>query len=255
MFFYLSKILSFICMPFTLIVGILLLGLLIKNPAWKKRLYITGIALLLFFSNTFIIDEVVRWWEIDPVRIENLHKTYAVAIVLGGFTATGVEPDDRVYTSRSIDRLLHTLQLYREGKVQKFLITGGSGLVFAKGLSESEQAKQLLLLSKVPEKDIILEPNARNTHENAIYSAEIIRDRFPGQSCLLVTSAYHMRRAKACFDKIGLPVDVFSADLSTFERSFTPDVLFLPNPGAIEKWHLFIREISGMLAYKVAGYI
>jgi uncharacterized SAM-binding protein YcdF (DUF218 family) len=255
MFFYLSKILSFLCMPFSLIVGVLLLGLLIKNPVWKRKLHITGIILLLFFSNSFIVDEVVRWWEIDPVRIESLNKTYAVAIVLGGFTHTAVKPEDRVYTNQSVDRILHTLQLYREGKVQKFLITGGSGLVFAEGLSESEQAKQLLLLSKVPEKDIILEPNARNTHENALYSAEIIRDRFPGQSCLLVTSAYHMRRAKACFDKVGLPVDVFSADLSTFERAFTPDVLFLPSPGAIEKWHLFIREILGILAYKVAGYV
>ena len=255
MFFYLSKILSFLYMPFTLIVLALLLGLLLKNPVWKKRLYIVGVIMLLFFSNTFIIDELMRWWEIDPVRIENLDKTYAVAIVLGGFTLTGVEPDDRVHTTSSVDRLLHTLQLYREGKVQKILLSGGSGLIFAEGPGEAELAKKLLLLSKVPENDIILESHSRNTRENALHTAEIIRENFSGQPCLLVTSAYHMRRAKACFDKVGLAVDVYSADFSTHEREFTPDILFLPNPGAIEKWHQLSREILGMIAYKVAGYV
>ena len=242
-------------MPFTLIVLALLLGLFLKNPKWKKRLYIAGVIMLLFFSNSFIIDELVRWWEVDPVRIENLDKTYAVAIVLGGFTLTGVEPDDRVHTTSSIDRLLHALQLYREGKVQQILISGGSGLIFAEGAGEAELAKKLLLLSKVPERHIILEPHSRNTRENALNAAEIIRENFPGQTCLLVTSAYHMRRAKACFDKVGLSVDVYSADFSTHERVFTPDILFLPNPGAIEKWHMFIREILGLMVYKVAGYV
>lgn len=255
MFFYLSKILSFLCMPFTLIVLALLLGLLLKNPQWKRRLYITGVVLLLFFSNTFIIDEVMRWWEVDPVRIENLDKTYAVAIVLGGFTVTNVEPDDRVHTTASIDRLLHTLQLYREGKVRKIMISGGLGQIFAEGPGEAELAKRLLLMSKVPSADIILEPNSRNTRENALNAAEIIRENFPDQPCLLVTSAYHMRRAKACFDKVGLAVDIYSTDFSTYQRGFTPDVLLLPNPGAIEKWHKFIREIMGITMYRMAGYI
>lgn len=197
----------------------------------------------------------MRWWEVDPVPINSLHKTYAVAIVLGGFTVVGVEPDDRVHTTSSVDRLLHTLQLYREGKVQKILISGGSGLVFAEGPTEAEQSKMLLLMSEVPESDIILEPNSRNTHENALNTAEIIRQQFSDQPCLLVTSAYHMRRAKACFDKVGLDVDIYSTNLSVFGRSITPDVLFLPSPGAIEKWHLLVREWMGMLVYKVIGYI
>ena len=255
MFFYLSKLLTFLCMPFTLIILALLAGLLLKNRVWKKRLYITGIALLLFFSNPFIIDEVMRWWEIDAVRIEDLPKTYEVAIVLGGFTLTGVELNDRINTTRSIDRLLHTLQLYREGKVQKILISGGSGLVFSEGLSEAEQTQQLLQMSLVPTEDIILEANSRNTRENALNTARIVGQKFPGQRYLLITSAYHMRRAKACFEKVGLPVDIYSTNFTTFERKFTPDVLIIPSLGAIDKWHLLIREMIGMLAYKAAGYI
>ncbi len=255
MFFYLSKILSFLLMPFTIIVLALLAGLLLKNPKWKKKMYITGVVLLLFFSNPFIIGELMRWWVIEPVRIESLDKTYAVAIVLGGFTLTDAQPDDRVHTTQSVDRLLHTLQLYREGKVQKILVSGGLGQIFADGPVEAELAKRLLLLSNVQEEDIILETNSRNTRENALNTAEIIREKFPNQPCLLVTSAYHMRRAQACFDKVGLPVTAYSTGFSTKEGTVTPDALLLPNPDAIENWHKLTRETMGMIIYKMAGYI
>ncbi len=255
MFFVLSKTIYFLCMPLTLIVLDFLLAFFIKKPLWKKRLFLTGFLMLLFFSNQFIIDELVRAWEVKPVKIADLHKKYDIAIVLGGFTINQKEPDDRVYTQHNADRALHTLQLYKLGIVKKIMISGGSGQVFGEGPSEAELAKRLFMLSGVPAKDIITEGTSRNTHENALNSSKILNEQYPDEQYLLVTSGYHMRRALGCFEKAGLHPDTYSTDFTNNKRVITPDLLLLPSPEAIVKWHLFVKEIMGTLVYKILGYL
>jgi len=71
----------------------------------------------------------------------------------------------------------------------------------------------------------------------------------------LITSAFHMKRAQACFKKQDVKFDVFSTDLYTGELEYTPFDLFVPNVGAIKTWTILIKEWLGMIAYKVAGYI
>jgi uncharacterized SAM-binding protein YcdF (DUF218 family) len=179
---------------------------------------------------------------------------YEVGIVLGGITSDK-EPRDRVHTSGAADRILHAVQLYREGKIKKILVSGGSGKILQDSVVEAVLLRRLLLHSQVPEEDILLEDQSRNTHENAAFSSRILQAKYPGQKQLLITSAFHMRRALACFEKVGQPVDPFCVDFRGEEYKFTPDVLVIPNSGAIGHWETFIREILGMIAYKVAGYI
>ena len=72
---------------------------------------------------------------------------------------------------------------------------------------------------------------------------------------LLITSAFHMRRSKACFKKAGLPVDLFSTDFYSHPRYYTPDTLLVPQAEAITIWQKLFKEWTGMVAYKAAGYI
>ena len=98
-----------------------------------------------------------------------------------------------------------------------------------------------------------MESESRNTHENAVFSTQIIKERFNNPSCLLVTSASHMRRARACFAKTGLKVDVFSTDFNTPRRKAGNLIVF--NLGGLIKWTILFKEWAGCTAYWVMGYI
>jgi uncharacterized SAM-binding protein YcdF (DUF218 family) len=51
-----------------------------------------------------------------------------------------------------------------------------------------------------------IEPKARNTHENALFTAQTVRPA-PGERWLLVTSAFHMPRAMGAFRRSGFNVE------------------------------------------------
>lgn len=220
---------------------------------YRKGFFITGLVMLLLFTNQFISNALMRWWEVPPVRITSL-PTYKVGIVLGGLTIDK-EPRDRVHVTGAADRVLQAVHLYRKKKIQKILLTGGSGRILQDSLSEAVLLKQILLQAKIPERNILMEPASRNTHENAVNTGMILKDKYAGERLLLITSGYHMRRAMACFNQQHIPVDVFSVDQRSEETVFTPDVLFFPKAEAMLQWEIVIREIAGMLTYWVVGYI
>lgn len=251
MFFLLSKTIYFLAKPFTWIVLALLLSVFVKRH--RQRFFWVGFGLLLFFSNPFLSNAVMRAWEVAPKPIATL-PVYRVGIVLGGIT-TDKEPRDRVHVSGSADRILHAVQLYRQKKIRKILVSGGSGKLIKDQVPEAELLKQLLLLSGIPPRDILVEAESRNTRENALNCAALLNAQFPDEAYLLITSAYHLRRAEACFQKAGLEVYPFGVDFRSDVPKYTPDELLLPNASAIEAWEMVMREWVGMAAYAVAGYI
>ena len=251
MFFILSKTLYFLLMPVTLIVLAFLLSWFYQK--YRRFFLLIGLVLLLLFTNRFLSNTLIRWWEVSPTLLNDL-PAYEVGIVLGGITSDK-EPRDRVHVSGSADRILHALHLYREGKIKKILISGGTGKILKDSIPEAVLLKKILLLSQVPEQDILTESSSRNTRENALFTAEMLGEEYAYQKILLITSAYHMRRARACFEKAGLPVDTYSVDLRSEENAYTPDILFIPSASAIGSWEILIKEWVGMIAYKVSGYI
>ena len=251
MFFFLSKTVYFLSKPFTWVVLSFALCLLVRR--YRQRFFWVGFGLLLWFSNPFISNALMRAWEVPPVPLASL-ETYDIGIVLGGITSDKV-PRDRVHVTGPADRILHAVHLYREGKIRKILVSGGSGKLIKDQVMEADLLKRLLRLSGVPERDILTESASRNTRENALHSAQLLHERFPGRKYLLITSAYHMRRAEACFRQVELPVDTYGVDFRSDEYQYTPDQLLLPSVVAFENWEIIMREVIGLIAYKVAGYI
>ena len=255
MFFFLSKILGYLLKPLVIIIGCLLLSWILRNPKWKKRLFIGGIAMLLFFSNEFIANEFMLGWEIKVTPFKDLGKTYEYGILLCGAAKSEVGPSDRVYIGSAADRINHTLQLYKLGHIKKILISGGSGRLIDIGEREADQLSSLLQLMGVPPDDILVENASRNTHESALEVKKVLEDIGTPTQCILITSAFHMRRSVACFEKVGWPLDHFSTDFLTHKRRFTPDVLLIPKSESIGMWNVMLKEWTGCIAYWVMGYI
>ncbi|MBD1395556.1 YdcF family protein [Pontibacter sp. JH31] len=253
MFFVLSKLLQYFLMPIIWIAGLLLLAIFLKSVKWRRIALVSATGLLLVFSNPFLANVTMRAWEYDSVPLEEVEH-YDVAIILTGVTSMRALTPDRVHTHKGADRFLHPLKLYRMGKVDKFLITGGTGTVAMDRRPEAEMLQEILLLAGVPQEDIIIETRSDNTYQNAVYTGELLKTLPKLDRKLLVTSAFHMRRAKACFDKAGIATDVFPADFYTSENRYTPDELIVPSPDAFRLWHRIIHEMMGYIVYKVVGY-
>lgn len=253
MFFILSKIIAFLTVPFTWIIGYVLWGVFAKKKHNKQVAFITAAFLTLLFTNSIIFDEFMRVWEFDGKTKEEVAH-HDVGIVLGGMVAYNMDLE-RISFRRGSDRLWKAVELYKMGKLDKLLLSGDSGSLIEDGLNEAQQLKAYLVQLGIPAEDILTETRSRNTHENAIETAKTLKNHPEFDSYLLITSGYHMRRAKACFDKVGLKVDTYSTDLYTGKRYLTFERLFIPNIEVMKNWNLLSHEITGYVVYKLMGYI
>lgn len=197
---------------------------------------------------------MMRAWEIPVTPYAEIKKKYDWGIVLTGVTYNDKQPDDRVYFQHGADRVVHTVELYKMGIIKKIMISGGSGRLITVARSEADDLFKAMKLMGVPEQDIAIENESRNTYESAVNVKKLLKDEPVGEY-LLITSAFHLRRSKACFRKAGFEVDVFSTDFYTHPRYFTPDVFLIPRAEAIIVWQKLFKEWTGMVAYKIAGYI
>ena len=253
MFFILSKVLDFFLSPFLWSFSILLYAFFCRKPARKRKAFLAGLLLLYFFSNNYLANKAFHLWEGNPVSLSAL-KEYNTAIVLTGVAEYRKGHADRVFFGKGADRVLHTVQLYKLGKVKKILISGGSGVLRGERIAEADQLRLVFRYCGIPDADIILENQSRNTTESSRYTKTLIDSRGGQGEFLLVTSAFHMPRSMGCFEKAGLKVDAYPVDFYSNEGSPDFESLFLPSEDALRKWSMLIHEIFGFWVYKVMGY-
>ena len=95
---------------------------------------------------------------------------------------------------------------------------------------------------------IIIENKSRNTYENAVFSVKICRDkRF--EKPILVTDAYHMKRAVLCFQDEDLNTLPFPSGFETWNGKRYTWVSFLP--GDFRSASIALREYLGLLYYQI----
>ena len=255
MFFILSKVLLFMIKPITWVTGLLLYSWLAKKR--KRWSVAAALVLLLVFSNPFLFNMAVRAWEKKTLTADQIEQPYDIGILLGGFSAVRTLPaHDRFNFSDRANRFTNALELYKSGKIKKILITGGSGQFMLSGEPrEAPHTKAFLLKIGIPESDIIIESQSRNTYENAAYTQQLLKERgLQDQRLLLITSAWHMPRAIRCFEAVELEVTPFSVDFLSEELQAVPDKVFLPNARAFYLWELILKEWVGIVAYRIRGY-
>ncbi len=117
-------------------------------------------------------------------------------IVVLGAKAHGLEPG-RVLRAR----LEQAQKAYEQGLGGKILVCGGKGT--DETVSEAEAMAAYLKAQGVPDEDILLEKDSRNTRENLRFAKRIMEAN-GYQTCVLVTSDYHMMRARMLAGQEGL---------------------------------------------------
>ena len=85
-----------------------------------------------------------------------------------------------------------------------------------------------------------------NTADEAVAVKELISK---SKRIILVTSAYHMYRAKRLFEKQGFEVIPYKVDYKASRNNTTTLMDLLPSAGNFELTEIGIREIIGRIFY------
>jgi uncharacterized SAM-binding protein YcdF (DUF218 family) len=253
MFFILSKIMYFLFTPIIWIAVSLLWGIFSKNQLRKKRILISAVIVFFVFSNELIFNLFMHSWETPAVSQKQIPK-YEVGIVLGGLAWYDFQLD-RIQFVGSADRVFQGVELYKKGFIKKIFISGGSGSVKHPEMIESKFVKDYFVSIGIPAEDILIEYNSQNTHQNAVETKKVLDSLNIKGKQLLITSGFHLPRAKKCFDKVGLICDVYATDRYTGEFSFSFEALLVPDARILGHWNVLVHEWIGYATYKVMGYI
>ena len=162
---------------------------------------------------------------------------HGVLIILSGTsTRYSGSPPASLIGSNSYWRAIHAIHVWRKGHFDNVLLSGSDA---------AETIKPLLIAWGIPEKDILVENQSQNTHENATLSKPILVG-LPGPYVLL-TSDYHVYRASRCFAHEGISVQTVPApDLSKRCTSH------------LQRWDAFcdlLREFAAVAYYRYRGWI
>jgi uncharacterized SAM-binding protein YcdF (DUF218 family) len=251
MFFALSKILSFLVMPISWI-----FILLVASFFWKKqskRLRIAGFAMLFIFTSPLIMDGVNNFWEPPILLTEDIPECEA-GVVLGGFSSYDTI-SNRIAFRFGSDRFNQGIWLLQTRKIDRLVISGGSGFLLHPELRESAYASKYADEIGIPMRKILIESESRNTRENAIETKKLLEaEGLADEPILLVTSGYHMPRAIACFEKQGLKVIPYCAESYRNESGIGVES-FIPNPLVLAHWNVLMHEWLGYASYWAMGYV
>ncbi len=255
MFFILSKTLDFLLLPYTWIVFCALCTVFFKDKKKKKITGVLLIILLIIPANTPLVNYLLKQWEIPAQTIDSL-PSKSTAIILTGITQLNKKPYDRIYFQKGADRVTQAVMLYRKGKIKNFIITGGSGKLIGKGRDEATELKKFLIDCQIPDSIIFTETQAKNTHENAVYTKSLLdQEKTWGPSFILITSAFHMRRSIGCFEKAGISCIPFPVDVYAFDEIENPMDYISPEVKPLASFSMLLREISGYGIYYIMGYL
>ncbi len=243
MFFILSKLLINFIYPFTWVLLLLLLSLLLKNPKAKKRCLITGLSILLFFSIPFFLTVFARMWDIDK---KAANKEYSCALVLGGFVSA--DQNEKGYFNGASDRFIQAVTMKNSGRAKYLLFSGGNADLNPGDFRETVWLSDQIGKFNIPDSSVLIEKNARNTFENVKYSKQILNDKKLKPPYLLITSAFHMRRSLLTFKKLGLQVEPHSCNYIAGKEEINLSSFF-PSVDVLNTWNAYIKEMVGYIVY------
>ncbi|TAF55239.1 MAG: YdcF family protein [Sphingobacteriia bacterium] len=253
MFFIFSKLFFFLVDPLTWILCLVAAGIFTKPLARQKKFLWWALGLFLFFTNPFVFQKVSLWYQPQPKMLAPTAK-YGLGVLLGGMSY--YDKANNGFFGSTADRFIQTANLYHSGNIKKILVSGASGSLYQKDPDEAGFLYTEFQRNGIPASDIIVERRSRNTHENAVFSKQIMDSLGIQDSIVLITSAQHMPRSVAVFRKAGFKKFIpYPVDFQEIDKKWEPRTVFIPDAEKLQGWRSLIKEWVGILAYRLTGKI
>ncbi|OYY99371.1 MAG: hypothetical protein B7Y37_14290 [Sphingobacteriia bacterium 28-36-52] len=242
---YLNKILPVFVMPIMLIIYLLIYGV------WKKKRWTIYAAMicLYVFSTPIFAKNFFKLIEGTAPRQTPQNVTNAEAIVVLSGMINQVKSTNGVYPEwGDPDRFFAGIDLYKSGKAPKIIFTRGKMPWNKSKNTEGDILRQFALEYGVPDSAIVLTGNVENTADEAKAVGRLMGK---WKHIILVTSAYHMPRAKQNFETQDFIVQPFKVDFKVDQLNGLTFMDFLPDADSFRLLNIGYRELIGRVIYYI----
>jgi uncharacterized SAM-binding protein YcdF (DUF218 family) len=244
-----NKLLPILVLPLGWVVALLLYALLRKRR-WP---IIAAVVVLYVASMPLVGDRLMRWLEsaYPPCPLADVAPADAIVPlggILGPQSVAGLLPN----VGEAGERLESGIELWQRQKAPWLVFTGGR-LPWAPHFEiEGARSARLAVARGIPTEKVVLTSVVGNTADEARVVASLMRER-GWKKIILVTSAWHMRRAARQFRKAGVDFVPFPVDYQ-IDRGARITVLdFLPQASGLRQTEAALREWYGIAFYAVFG--
>ena len=247
-----NKILPLLARPLGFTLLCLLAGLLLR-----KRLFLwTGFLVLSLFSLPIVSNELMRMVE-GPLRrapLSAVCKADAIVVLSGMLHQIQGAPLGE--WGDAVDRFEGGIDLFKAGKAPVIVFTRGQMPWQTYSVPEGDLLARRALLLGVPERAIRLTETVGNTADEAVAARKLLGvGTGRAKSIILVTSAFHMPRARFLFEQAGFKVIPFRVDYHTDDNPGLTVLSYLPNGASLAESETALREVIGWLFYRVKGLL
>ena len=258
MFVYVSKILLPLVQPLGLCAALWLAAFVcyLRGRARAAAvLLVVGATALSLAASPLVGARLLGALEDDfPCQEAAAYPVADAIVVLGGVTAPPVGPRTSIDVGNGFDRLLHGMRLLRAGRAPVLILSGGAmAALSGSTLTEAARLRALATEYGIDSSAILTESASRSTYENAVAVKTLMAEHGMAR-ILLVTSAYHMRRAAATFRAQDVDVIPAPTDVQVVPTPFHPGRL-VPTFTGLEYTSRAAKEHVGWWVYWLRGWI
>jgi uncharacterized SAM-binding protein YcdF (DUF218 family) len=253
--FFLGKALGLITQPLVWVAALLALGLITwhRKPRLSRGLVSTALAMLLLMGWLPLPDMGLRAMEGRYAEIapDADLSGYVGVVLLGGAMGSGnvAQAHRQPVLNDAAERMVATAAILQRYPQMPVVFTGGEGSLLGVGPSEADRAKVFFDSLGIAAIRVRYESASRNTFENAVFTAQM-QGVQKSEKWLLITSAWHMPRSIATFEKAGWNVTAYPVDYRT--GTSTPWTDYDLQSGS-EHWQILLHEVVGIVSYRLAG--
>ncbi len=249
--YFLSKLFPLILSPLGIILIFLSFFLLKKNIKYVYAVFI----FLLTFSNYFFSSTLWRILEYPQERLDYslIDSADGIVVLSGGRhlppgSSTIIEWNDP-------DRFIAGINLIKANKSKKLFFTGGASPFNNNLPPEGSIYIEEAIEQGIPRKYLYTTKPVFNTLQEAKAIANILNQEktLNQKKVILITSAFHMRRAKSIFEREGIKVQPYPVDFKTgkyFLNSLNNPLAWVPRAKNLYDSSRAIREIIGIIIYR-----
>ena len=258
MFFVASKIFWMLASPINLLLIGALAGVLLcfgSRARFGRALALAAI-LILFVAATFplraaLLAPLENRFPQPPADLE---PPYGIVVLGGAISDPMSAAHGQTIFDEGGERITEAVILAKRFPQARVVYTSGTNSVLGGSSNEAARARDLMVAMGVARDRVTIEDKARNTDENARFTAAIVHPE-ASQRWLIVTSAFHMPRAMGVFEKAGFhpiayPVSFYTSGrwVDNLRPTFDP-------VGNLKTFVLALHEWIGLAAYRASGRI
>jgi len=249
---YLSKILPLLLLPLAWVIILCVVGAIRRS----RLLVLLGVTIIYIASIPLVAGPLFHFIEDGQERLLAADMKPADAIVVLSGMLRAPRGNARITEWGDPNRFFAGIELFKAGKAPILIFTGGWVPWEPDAPPEGEVLMKFARDFNVPENAMRVTGKVSNTAEEAKAVGALIRDAHLSGSkekptILLVTSAFHMRRARSLFERSGMEVIPFPVD---FKGSATKQMTlmdFLPSGASLSGTEAAIRELYGRAFWSI----